>query len=182
VAVYYVITDHLNTPKKISQPSSNKLAWRVESDPIGLDGGSYSTYVYAGDDPIDGSDPTGQYTVAPGVPAPSAVIQALLNCIESKTGLNLTVTSTSRISSVHPAGTPHARGVAVDVAYPTNPADAAKILCAAGGCGAGFALDEAQHPSAHSTGPHIHIQIPPGTRGGRGDLPATTCGSSPCGK
>lgn len=153
----------------------------LESDPIGLDGGSYSTYTYADDDPIDTFDPTGLYTVAPGVPAPSAAIQALLNCIESKTGLNLTVTSTSRISKIHPAGTPHARGVAVDVGYSTNPADAAKILCAAGGCGAGFALDEAQHPSAHSTGPHIHIQVPPGTRGGRGDLPPKGgCGGGNC--
>jgi hypothetical protein len=119
--------------------------------------------------------------VAAGVPAPSAVSQALLNCIESKTGLNLTVTSTSRISKVHPAGTPHARGVAVDIAYPANPSDAAKILCAAGGCGAGFALDEKMHPSKKSTGAHIHMQIPKGTQGGRGDLPASTCGSSQCG-
>jgi RHS repeat-associated protein len=36
VAVYYVITDHLNTPKKISQPSSNKLAWRWDNDPFGI--------------------------------------------------------------------------------------------------------------------------------------------------
>ena len=36
VAVYYVITDHLNTPKKISQPSSNKLAWRWDDDPFGI--------------------------------------------------------------------------------------------------------------------------------------------------
>jgi RHS repeat-associated protein len=36
VAVYYLITDHLNTPKKISQPSSNKLAWRWDSDPFGI--------------------------------------------------------------------------------------------------------------------------------------------------
>ena len=144
-------------------------------------GGSFSTYAYADNDPIGTSDPTGLYTVAPGVPAPSAEIQALLNCIESKTGFNLTVTSTSRISKVHPTGTPHPRGVAVDIAYPTNPQDAAKILCAAGGCGAGFALDEKLHPSKNSTGEHIHMQIPKGTRGGRGDLPPTSCGSSQCG-
>ncbi len=234
-AVYYVHTDHLGAPRKITRPSDNALMWRwdpdtfgsappntnpaglgtftynlrfpgqyymaetglyynyfrdydpqtgryVESDPIGLDGGNYSTYMYADDDPVDTFDPTGMYTVAPGVPAPSTEIQAILNCIESKTGLNLTITSTSRISKVHPAGTPHASGVAVDIAYPTNPQDAAKILCAAGGCGAGYALDESVHPSKNSNGPHIHIQIPRGTRGGRGDLPAATCGASSCGK
>jgi RHS repeat-associated protein len=36
VAIYYVISDHLNTPKKISQPSSNKLAWRWDNDPFGI--------------------------------------------------------------------------------------------------------------------------------------------------
>ncbi len=152
----------------------------IEADPDGLEQ-SGNLYVYAGGDPIATVDPLGLYTVAPGVPAPSAVIQALLNCIESKTGLNLLVTSTSRISSVHPAGTPHANGVAVDVDYPANPQDAARILCAAAGCGAGFALDEKLHPSKKSTGPHIHMQIPKGTRGGRGDLPASSrCGSSQC--
>jgi hypothetical protein len=151
----------------------------IEPDPSGLEE-SWNAYVYADGDPVAAVDPLGLYTVAPGVPTPSPVIQALLNCIESKTGLNLTVTSTSRISSVHPAGTPHANGVAVDVAYPANPSDAARILCAAGGCGAGFALDEKLHPSKNSTGPHIHLQIPKGTKGGRGDLPATSCGSSQC--
>ena len=36
VAVYYLMTDHLNTPKKIGQPSSNKLAWRWDNDPFGI--------------------------------------------------------------------------------------------------------------------------------------------------
>ena len=150
----------------------------MESDPIGLDSDSYSTYTYANDDPLDTYDPFGLYGVLPGIPAPSPEIDALLNCIESRTGLKLTVTSTSTVSKVHPSGTPHARGVAVDLRYPPNPADAAKILYAAGACGAGFALDEAQHPSAHATGPHIHIQIPPGKRGGRGDLPAKKCSNN----
>ena len=233
VNVFYVHTDHLNSPRKVSRPSDNQLTWRwdadpfgtalpnqnpsglgtfpynlrfpgqyfmaetglnqnwnrdydplvgkyIEPDPSGLEE-SGNLYVYADGDPVGTVDPFGLYTVAPGVPAPSPVIQALLNCIESKTGLHLTVTSTSRISTVHPAGTPHANGVAVDVAYPANPSDAARILCAAGGCGAGFALDEKLHPSKNSTGDHIHMQIPKGTRGGRGDLPANTCGSSQCG-
>jgi hypothetical protein len=53
-----------------------------------------------------------------------------------------------------------------------------KILCAAAGCGAGFGLDEAKNPSAHSTANHIHLQIPLGPSsmgGGHGDLPKNTC-------
>jgi len=32
---FYVHTDHLNTPRKISQPSTGTLAWRYDSDPFG---------------------------------------------------------------------------------------------------------------------------------------------------
>jgi RHS repeat-associated protein len=35
VNVFYVHTDHLNTPKKISRPSDNALVWRVDQDPFG---------------------------------------------------------------------------------------------------------------------------------------------------
>jgi RHS repeat-associated protein len=107
IAIYYVHSDHLNTPRKVSQPSTNALAWRwdpapfgitastaapdenpaglgdfeydlefpgqfydgitvwnnsrdylpqfgayLESDPIGLAGGSYSTYAYVRENPI----------------------------------------------------------------------------------------------------------------------------------
>jgi len=138
-------------------------------------------YVYVENNPLNFIDPWGLYTMKhgglhPPLP-PSAQIDALLRCIESKTGLSLTVTSTSEDIPEHPIGTPHRRGVAVDVKYQPGTAD--KILCAAAGCGAGFGLDEAAHPSKHSTGPHMHVQIPKGKRGGRGDLPqGSCCGSS----
>jgi RHS repeat-associated protein len=35
VNIFYVHTDHLNTPRKISQPSTETLAWRYDSDPFG---------------------------------------------------------------------------------------------------------------------------------------------------
>jgi RHS repeat-associated protein len=113
VAIYYVHTDHLGTPRKVTRPSDNALMWRwdpdtfgsigansnpsgqgtftynlalpgqyydaesglmhngyrdcydpqtgryCQSDPIGLAGGSLSTYTYVGNDPLSAVDPTG---------------------------------------------------------------------------------------------------------------------------
>jgi RHS repeat-associated protein len=35
VNIYYVHTDHLNSPRKVAQPSTGTLAWRWDSDPFG---------------------------------------------------------------------------------------------------------------------------------------------------
>jgi RHS repeat-associated protein len=35
VAVFYVHTDHLNTPRRVSRPSDNAIVWRWDSDPYG---------------------------------------------------------------------------------------------------------------------------------------------------
>jgi hypothetical protein len=35
VNIFYVHTDHLNTPRKIAQPSSGTLTWRWDADPFG---------------------------------------------------------------------------------------------------------------------------------------------------
>lgn len=148
------------------------------------DGGSLydapNLYLYVENNPANWIDPLGLYTLKKGgsyppLP-PSPEIDALLRCIELKTGLYLFVTSTSEATPQHLPGTPHRRGVAVDVRY--NPGTADKILCAAKECGAGYGLDEAKHPSKNATGPHIHVQIPPGTKGGHGDLPNGGCGCS----
>jgi RHS repeat-associated protein len=158
----------------------------IETDPLGIDATIYGItiasvasrtaarglYTYGENNPTDHIDPYGLYTVQPGLPPPSSAIANLLNCIEAKTGDPLVVTSTSEPIRPHPPGTPHRAGTAVDIRYPTNPD---KILCAAAECGANFGLDEKKHPSPQATGPHIHLQIPPGKRGGRGDLPKLPC-------
>jgi RHS repeat-associated protein len=35
VAVYYIHTDHLNTPRRITRPSDNAIVWRWDSEPFG---------------------------------------------------------------------------------------------------------------------------------------------------
>jgi RHS repeat-associated protein len=132
VNIFYVHTDHLNAPRKISRPSDNQLEWRwdtdpfgttaanqnpaglgsfaynprfpgqmyqvetglnqnsfrdydpavgryVESDPIGLRGGSLSTYGYAKGSPTLYVDPSGRFAppswVVPGtLSIPSAAV------------------------------------------------------------------------------------------------------------
>ena len=112
VNIFYVHTDHLNSPRKVSRPSDNQLEWRwdtdpfgttsanqnpaglgtfvyslrfpgqyyqaetginqnwnrdydpltakyIESDPMGLRGGSPSTYNYVGGNPLSHRDPRG---------------------------------------------------------------------------------------------------------------------------
>ncbi len=113
ISIYYIHSDHLGTPRKITQPSSNTLAWRwdpdtfgslgpnqnpgglgtfiynlrfpgqyympetglfynyfrdydpqtgryLESDPIGLRGSSFSTYLYTRANPLTYRDATGR--------------------------------------------------------------------------------------------------------------------------
>jgi len=106
-----------------------------------------------------------------GVPYPSLPIQALVDCIEFRTLLPIQITSTT---DSHDPNTPHTNGVAVDLHY-DNPAATKSILCAAARCGAGFGLDEKEHPSGPNVVAHIHLQIPPGKKGGHGDLPPANC-------
>jgi RHS repeat-associated protein len=132
--LYYVHSDHLNTPRRLTQPSDNTLAWRwdsdpfgngnangnpsggstwlqydlrfpgqvndwvsgtyynmardydplsgryVESDPIGLAGGSYSTYTYVSDRPTMSVDPRGLYDCTYSISAHS------MSCTPSQPG------------------------------------------------------------------------------------------------
>lgn len=51
ISIYYVHTDQLNAPRKVSQPSSNTLTWRWDADPLGTaapnqNPGGLGTFVY----------------------------------------------------------------------------------------------------------------------------------------
>jgi RHS repeat-associated protein len=35
VSLYYIHTDHLNTPRRVTRPSDNQIVWRWDSDPYG---------------------------------------------------------------------------------------------------------------------------------------------------
>src|SRR5438067_1188013 len=102
-----------------------------------------------------------------GATRPTGALLDLLNCITDCLSRRIFVTSTSEKTPKHPPGTPHARGVAADLRYRWP----AQTLCCAAKCGAGFALDEKKHPQKETTGPNIHVQVPRGRKGGRGDLP-----------
>lgn len=54
----------------------------VESDPIGLRGGSYSTYSYVGDAPVSATDPLGL------CPCGESYVDCLANCIRQHDPLN----------------------------------------------------------------------------------------------
>jgi len=129
-------------------------------------------YVYIENTPMNLIDPQGLYEIKPGVPDPSPLLDILLRCMESYLGY-IYVTSTT---DNHPPDTPHGRGEAIDIRYPS---DAKATLCAAAKCGAQYGKDEKIHPSKKSTGPHIHLQITPGIGGGKGDLPSKDCSLCP---
>lgn len=133
VAIYYVETDQLDTPRAVIRPSDNALMWSwftgpfgieapntnpqgagtfsydlrlpgqiagswgstyqndnrdydpavgrfVESDPAGLNGGSYSTYVYGLNNPVSNVDPTGQQAVAAIPVAAAAAAIGIIYC------------------------------------------------------------------------------------------------------
>jgi RHS repeat-associated protein len=102
----------------------------------------------------------------PPLPATGPILP-VLKCMQ--TCSKLVVSSTSEDTPVHKAGTPHRLNKAADLEV--RPGQEGATLKCAAQCGAHFGLNERLHPSAHSTGAHVHIQVTPGRRGGRGDLP-----------
>jgi RHS repeat-associated protein len=108
------------------------------------------------------------------VPAPDSGLGKLLQC--TNTCMNpvpIGVSSTSETVPGHPEihgpDTPHGRGEAADLT--PGKSEAKPTLWCSAQCGAGFGQNEYDHPSAHATGGHDHVQTGEGRGGGRGDLP-----------
>jgi uncharacterized protein RhaS with RHS repeats len=97
----------------------------VGSDPIGLDGGSSSTYSYVDDDPLELVDPFGlsfpiKYKNASPVPAAT---EAQVACMMNKLGVQLVITGGMEPGHTSAAkGGKHPLGQAVDFGANNNPA------------------------------------------------------------
>ena len=58
IHMFYVHTDHLNTPRRITRPSDNAVIWQWDSDPFGASA--------ANDDPDDDSTTFAYHLRFPG--------------------------------------------------------------------------------------------------------------------
>lgn len=116
-------------------------------------------YEYVGNSPVNFIDPLGLYTMKPGVPAPSAALDALLKCMEGHLGVPVVVTSTTNGKHQDPA---HAAGTSVDIRPPAG-VSASSVFCAAGQCGAPFGLNEGAGGGSfkYTQGLNYHIQLVP---------------------
>jgi len=109
------------------------------------------------------------------VPAPNSNLGKLLQCTNNcMNPVPIGVSSTSETVPGHPEihgpDTPHGRGEAADLI--PGKSEAKPTLWCSAQCGAGFGQNEYDHPSAHATGAHDHVQTGEGRGGSRGDLPA----------
>ena len=180
-------TGHVNDPEtglvymqaRYYDPALGRFLSIDPVTPSAGNGFSFNRYAYADNNPVVRTDPDGRQTdpapAAPdvqyknGVPAASGQLQSMLTCVQQCAGQRVTVTSTHEDVPQHGADTPHGRGEAADLRV--APGTEREVLQCAANCGARFGQNEVAHPSAHATGPHVHIQTGPGVHGGRGDLP-----------
>jgi len=152
------------------------LARFISEDPTEFNG-TMNLYLYVGGDPISYVDPLGLYQLKPDIPPPrNPRLIRMLTCMDGCLHYDVYVTSTHE--KARPRSAAHRDGVAVDVAYPTDPQ---RLLCCAKRCGAATARDEVKNPlPGHTKGANIHISLRPGfptnPGGPTGDLPSTICG------
>ncbi len=120
-------------------------------------------YAYVENDPTNLVDPLGLYTIAPPrpghpvTPPPSPALDNLLNCIENRLHISLTVTSTTEGRHQDPG---HAAGTTVDIRPPSG-VSADTLFCAAGQCGAQWGINEGPtgSPTPLTTAYNYHIQL-----------------------
>ena len=116
-------------------------------------------YSYVENDPLNYTDPLGLYSVAPGVPAPSAALDAMLRCMDHCLQSQLYVTSTTNGKHQDPG---HAAGTSVDIRPPAGklPGD---VFCCAGECGSPYGLNEGPGGGSfkYTNGYNYHIQLVP---------------------
>jgi hypothetical protein len=131
--------------------------FEVEALVLPVDGG-INQYDYVSDYPVNSVDPLGLYTLNPGVPPPSPVLVAFLNCLEGCIGKQVVVTSTTGGSHQDPG---HAAGTSVDIRPPGIPSTT--VFCCAGKCGAAWGLKEGQGGSSlkYTNGSNDHFQLFP---------------------
>jgi RHS repeat-associated protein len=97
------------------------------------------------------------FILKPGVPPPSERVAALLKCIASTLGTNITATSTTDGQHQDPG---HRNRTSVDVRPPRG-FSADQFFCAAGGCGAPFGLNEGVGGQSflYTQGLNYHLQL-----------------------
>ncbi|WP_283745174.1 RHS repeat-associated core domain-containing protein [Sideroxydans sp. CL21] len=137
----------------------------VESDPVGLDGGSFSTYVYVENNPLSYSDPEGLYHFVGDAHGPiDETTTKLMICMDTCTGRDLGITSANDGTHSGPKD-PHFSGQAVDLGKISNSGlTRATVQACFNKCTTNTETSCLAKPRAYGQeeSNHFHIQTRPG--------------------
>jgi len=157
----------------------------LESDPLGLDGDSYSTYTYVDEDPVGLVDPLGlgftiQYKNASPV---SASTEAQVLCMMNKLGVQLVITGGTEPGHASAAkGGKHPVGQAVDYGANNNPtitpARGMEGAVDQAACDCQFTYGGWEPNYIKEAAKHYHYQNGPGPS----DVPKIKCKKQECPK